>query len=86
MSINELGQIHTTIIEMIIDGGEVDNQAVFERMSDMMTLLGETIQESDFLKEMEKLIEIKIIEKVCSSPDKYKITDQGKEAFFGGLE
>lgn len=86
MSINELGHIHMTIIEMIIDGGEVDNQAVFERMSDMMTLLGETIQESDFLREMEKLIEINVIKKVSSSPAKYEITDQGKEAFFGGLE
>ncbi len=86
MSINELGHFHMTIIEMIIDGGEGDNQAVFERMSDMMTLLGETMQESDFLKEMEKLLEMNVIEKVSSSPDKYKITDQGKEAFFGGLE
>ncbi|MHA2243531.1 MAG: hypothetical protein ACXADY_01045 [Candidatus Hodarchaeales archaeon] len=86
MSITELGHIHMTIIEMIVDGSEVDKQSVFERINDMMALLGETIQENDFLKEIEKLLEINVIEKVVSSSDKYKITDHGKETFLEGLE
>lgn len=86
MNINGLEHIHMTILEIIIDGDEVDNQAVFERVREMMSLLGETIEECDFLKEIKKLLDMNIVITVGSSPDKYRITDQGKETFFGGLE
>ena len=41
-----------------------------------MTLLGETQKESDFSKELEKLVDLNVILKVGSSPVKYRITAQ----------
>ncbi len=85
MSSNDLEHSDVTILEIIIDNKGIAYQEVLSRVNDMMSLLGEPMDENTFFNRMENLVNLNLVTQVGSDPIQYSGTEAGVIQLYGDI-
>ncbi len=83
MSSNGLEHVNVTILEIIIDNKGIEYQEVLSRVNDMMSLLGELMDENTLFHRMENLVNLNLITQENSDPIQYSVTEAGISQLYG---
>ncbi len=83
MSSNDLEHTDVTILEIIIDNKGIEYKNVFSRVNDMMSLLGEPMDDNTFLSKMENLVNLNLVTQENSDPIQYSVTEVGISQLYG---
>ncbi len=85
LSSNGLEHTEVTILEIIIDNKGIEYQEVLSRVNDMMSLLGEPMDENTFFNRMENLVNLNLVTQVNSDPIQYSVTETGVIKLYGDI-